>query len=138
MSQSINVGAGVVIIKDGKTLLARRQGSHAEGQWGSMGGKVEFGETPAAAVREAQEELGIVVGNLRFITCMSMKKGDEHYIDISFVGELLRGEPTIMEPHKIAEIGWFSLDALPSPLYDSVRVVLNALQTGQSYFEVSA
>ena len=55
----IKVGAGVVILKDGKTLLLKRKGSHSADCWGSAGGHVEFGETPAEAVkREAREELG--------------------------------------------------------------------------------
>lgn len=136
--QRIKVGAGIVIVKDGVTLLAKRKGSHSAGEWGSMGGKVEFGESPAdAAKREAKEELDIEVGNLRFVTCMHMVKPGEHFIDISFVGELVSGEPKIMEPHKIVEIGWFSLDNLPSPLYEPVRVVLESLKTGQAYFESS-
>ena len=54
------VGAGVVIIKDGQILLAKRKGSHGCGHWGSMGGHVEFGESPIeASKREAFEELGI-------------------------------------------------------------------------------
>lgn len=136
MSNVIKVGAGIVIIQDGKTLLAKRKGAHAQGHWGSMGGKLVFGETPAqAAVREAREELGIEVGNLRFVCCMNLKKDGEHYVDFSFVGELLDGEPQIMEPDKVAEIGWFSLDDLPTPLYEPVRAVLDAVKTGQAYYE---
>ncbi len=136
MDQRIKVGAGIVIVKDGMTLLAKRQGSHSAGEWGSMGGKVEFGESPAdAAKREAMEELGLVVGNLRFVSCMHMTKGDKQYIDLSFVADLVSGEPTIMEPDKIAEIGWFPVDNLPTPLFEPVRVVLEAMKTGQTYFE---
>lgn len=131
------VGAGVVIIKDGHTLLAKRQGSHGSGHWGSMGGHVEFGESPIeASMREAREELGIEIGNFTFVTCMNMIKEGKHYIDISFTAEIISGEPTIQEPDKIAEIGWFPLDNLPSPLFEPVRVVLEALKTGERYFEV--
>lgn len=137
--QCIKVGAGIVIVKDGMTLLAKRSGTFSNGEWGSMGGNVEFGETPeAAAIREAKEELGIVVGNLRFMSCSDVRKEGKHYIDISFVGEIISGEPTIMEPDKIAEIGWFPLDNLPTPLFETVRIPLEALRTGQAYFETRA
>ncbi len=133
----VKVGAGVVIIRDGKTLLAQRKGSHSSGAWGSMGGHVEFGETPVeAAIREAKEELGIVIGNLKFISCTSLQKEQTHYIDISFVAEILSGEPVIMEPEKIASIGWYELDELPRPLFEPVRIVLEAMKTGQAYFEL--
>lgn len=132
------VGAGVVILKDGKTLLARRKGSHGEGMWGSMGGHVEFGESPIETVkREAREELGIEIDNVKFITCMNMIRDGKHYIDISFVAEHVSGEPTIMEPERVEELGWFALHELPEPLFDPVRVVLEAMKTGESYFEVS-
>jgi 8-oxo-dGTP diphosphatase len=131
------VGAGVVIVKDGKTLLAKRKGAHGSGTWGSMGGHVEYGESPIEAVkREAMEELGIEIGNLKFLTCMNMIKEGKHYVDISFVGEIISGEPKICEPHKIDEIGWFSIDDLPTPLFEPVAVVLKAMQTGENYFEV--
>jgi len=100
------VGAGVVIIKDGMTLLAKRKGSHSEGMWGSMGGHVEFGETPIETVkREAREELGIEIGNIKFVTCANLIREGKHYIDISFTAEIISGEPTIMEPHAIESIG---------------------------------
>ncbi len=138
MSDSIKVGAGVVIIKDGMTLLAKRQGSHAEGCYGSLGGHVQFGESPVEAVkREALEELGIEIGNVVFVSCTNMRKYGKHYIDVSFVAEITSGEPIIMEPHKIESIGWFPLDNLPSPLFEPVRIALEAVRTGNRYFEVS-
>ena len=91
--------------------------------WGTMGGHVEFGESPIEAVkREAREELGIEIGNLN--------------IDVSFTGELVSGEPAICEPDKIESIGWYPLSDLPQPLFDPVRIVLESLKTGRSYFEV--
>lgn len=138
MSDSqIKVGVGVVIIKDGQTLLAKRKSKHANGVYGSCGGHMEFGERPIeAAKREAREELGVELGNLKFASCTSMRKYGKHYIDISFVGEIIGGEPTICEPDKIESIGWYPLDDLPEPLFEPVRIVLDAIKSGESYFEV--
>ena len=134
----IKVGVGAVIIKDGLTLLAKRKGSHGEGCYGTVGGHMEFGETAEEALkRETMEELGIEIGNIKFASCANMRKYGKHYIDISFVAEHIGGEPTIMEPHKIESIGWFPLDDLPSPLFHPVEVVLNAIRTGETFFEVS-
>lgn len=131
------VGAGVVILKDGKTLLAKRKGAHGSGAWGSMGGHVEFGETPAEAVkREAMEELGIEIGNIQFVTCMNLLREGKHYLDVSFTAELISGEPIICEPDRIEEIGWYALDELPEPLFEPVRVVLEALKNGTIYHEI--
>lgn len=133
----VKVGAGVIIVRDGKTLLTQRAGSHAAGHYGSLGGHVNYGESPIEAVkREAREELGIEIGNIRFVSCTNMVKYGKHYVDISFVADLLNGEPTIQEPHRIASIGWYDLDALPAPLFEPVRIALEAYQTGKPYYEV--
>lgn len=133
----IKVGAGVVIIKDGKTLLAKRKGAHGSGMWGSMGGHVDFGESPIETVkREAMEELGVEIGNIEFAMCMNMIKDGKHYLDVSFTAEIVSGKPTIGEPEKIETIGWFSLDKLPSPLFPPVQAVLEAIKTDKKYFEV--
>lgn len=136
-TQHIKIGAGCVIIQNGKTLLAKRKGSFAAGHWGSLGGHVEFGETPIEAVkREGMEELGVELGNFQFAACADIQKFGKQYIDISFTAEIISGEPRICEVDKIEEIGWFDLDKLPEPLFDPVRTVFDALAAGQRYFEI--
>lgn len=134
---SPQLGAGVVIIKNGKTLLAKRKGAHGSGMWGSMGGHIEFGESPVETVkREAREELGIEIGNINFAMCMNMLREGKHYLDVSFTAEIVSGEPKIQEPERIEAIEWFTLDNLPSPLFPPVEAVLEAVKTGKNYFEI--
>lgn len=136
-SSIIRVGAGVVIMRDGKTLLAKRRGSHGAGSWGSMGGHVEFGETPIEAIqREAREELGIELTNIRFASCASFAREGKQYVDVSFVADLASGEPMIREHDRVEALEWFSLDALPSPLFEPVAMVLQAITEGTTYTEV--
>lgn len=40
------------------------------------------------------------------------------------------------EPQKIDEIGWFDLDDLPEPLFEPVRIVLDAMANNKTYFEI--
>ena len=85
MNETMQVGAGVVIIQNGRTLLAKRRGSHAAGCYGSLGGHVEFGERPVETVkREAREELGIEIGNIEFVSCTNMRKYGKHYVDLVY------------------------------------------------------
>jgi 8-oxo-dGTP diphosphatase len=136
-SPSLKVGAGIVIVKDGKTLLTKRRGSHAAGCWQCVGGHVEFGESPMETVkREAHEELGIEIGNLRLAACTNMIKYGKHYLDLTFAAEILVGEPRIIEPEKMEEIRWFPLDELPEPLFEPIRIALEARRTGEVYFEI--
>ncbi len=86
--QSIKVGVGVIIIQDNKILLTERIGSHAENTFGSLGGHLEYGETPTQAIqREAMEELGIELVDLEFLTCINLLKYNRHVINITFTAK---------------------------------------------------
>lgn len=138
-NSDIKVGACIIIVQGNKTLLAQRKSkkSVGGGHWGSMGGHVEFGETPAqAAIREAREELGIEVGNLKFLICLDEQFGEyKHYVDFIFLADIISGQPQIMESHAIEKVEWFELDDLPSPLFAPVKLALEALKTGDKYGE---
>lgn len=59
---------GVVVVKDGKYLVGTRISNTGYGQICGPGGHVEPGESPAtAAIRETDEEFGIVPNELYFI-----------------------------------------------------------------------
>lgn len=60
----LRVVAAIIENTDGTLLIAERPpGKHAAGLWEFPGGKVEAGESDAAALRrELQEELGIDIG----------------------------------------------------------------------------
>lgn len=137
MNEYIKIGVGAVIIRDGKALLTKRKGNFEKGAYGSVGGHVEFGESPMEAViREAKEELDIEIGNLKLISCLSWKTLGRQYLDISFLGDIISGEPKIMETDKIESVNWYSVDNLPQPLFEPVRIVFEAVKTGQIYFEI--
>jgi 8-oxo-dGTP diphosphatase len=131
------VGVGVLIIENDRLLLVKRRGSHGEGTFGSLGGHVEFGESPEAALcREAREELGIELGHIRFLACNSLVMYGRHYLDLGFQAEIAAGTPQIQpaEVHKMESIGWYDLNDLPQPLFPPLELYLEALRTGQSYF----
>lgn len=53
---------------DGRALFIRRSREPARGRWAPPGGFIDVGETAeAAAAREAREEVGLVVQELRFL-----------------------------------------------------------------------
>ena len=63
--KTVLVSAVALIDRDGRVLLAQRpEGKSMAGLWEFPGGKVEWSETPEAAlVRELHEELGIETWN---------------------------------------------------------------------------
>ncbi len=135
--QNTKIGAGAIIIKDGKLLMTKRKGALGQGSYGTVGGHVEYGEHPTETVkREAMEELGIEIGNIRFLDCVSSMKYGKHYIDISFLADIISGEPKIMEPDKIESLDWYPLDNLPEPIFEFVKLCLQAYKEKTNYFEV--
>ena len=133
------VGIGLLVIRGQQILLGKRKGSHGEGEYGGPGGHLEYGETCAeTALRELSEECGddIKVKNLRML-CVTdiLKYLPKHYVDIGFVADWVSGEPQIMEPDRVESWGWYDLDDLPSPLFGAEDNYIEALKSGQAYFQ---
>ena len=126
----IGVGIGAVIVNDeGKYLLTKRGGKakNEKGKWEVPGGGIEFGENMHDAIkREVMEELGIEIEIFDHLPPVDHIIPDEgqHWITSGVISRITAGEPTIMEPEKCDEIGWFSIDemqdmqlAIPSRKY---------------------
>jgi len=136
--QNIRNGVGALIIRDDKILLAERTGSHGENTFGSVGGHIEYGETPLQAlIREGQEELGIILGEFEFLTCINLLYYGRHAINITFIANIVEGEPMIHEPDKIKSCHWYSLNDLPNPLFEPIIIAINSLNNGKRYVEYS-
>ena len=129
------VGVGVIFVRGGTVFLAKRHGAHGEDTWASAGGHLENGETlEECGRREAMEELGVTVEDLRYLCVSNIIAYDKHYVDIEFLGEIGDQEPRLMEPESFIASGWFSLDDLPEPLFHAMRYALDSYRTGQHYF----
>ena len=129
------VGVGVAFVREGRVFLARRQGSHGDATWGSAGGHLELGESlEECARREALEELGVTVGELRFLCVSNILAYGKHYVDIEFLGEIGGQEPQLAEAGEFSESGWFPLDDLPQPLFEAMRYALDSLRSGRNYY----
>ena len=116
-------------------LQLRGDVPYMSGHWAAAAaGHVEQGETAyAAAEREALEELGITAPELEFVTTMQRTQGGEaidERVDFFFTCRSWSGEPRIMEPDKAADLGWFPLDALPTPLVPHEAAVLRQVASG--------
>ena len=129
------VGVGVVFIRDGRVFLAQRRGSHGEATWASAGGHLEYSESlEDCARREAREELGVEVGELRVLCLGNIIAYDRHYVDVEFLGDIGDQEPVPNEADGTLEAyGWFPLREPPEPLFEPMRLAIASLLSGQWY-----
>lgn len=138
MTQKPLVGVGVLVMKDGKLLLGKRKNAHGAGEYASPGGHLEHLESfEACARREVKEETGLELGEVRFLRLLNTTRyAPRHYVDVSLVAEWKRGEPRVLEPDKVERWDWYALDALPSPLFGMLETSVEALRTGQHFWDV--
>lgn len=102
-----------IVHKDNKVLLGMKKRGFGEGRWNGFGGKIEEGESiEDAAVREIEEEVGIIPSNL-------IEMG---VLDFSF-----ENDPKILEVHifKVTDFNgepvetsemrpqWFGIENIP-------------------------
>ncbi len=134
---SVKVGIGVMIIKDGKVLLGKRKGAHASGVYALPGGHFEYMESIVeSAKREVTEETGIEITNVRLLDLVNIKAYvPKHYIDIGLLADWKSGEPVVLEPEKCESWDWYDLDALPEPLFAGMDKHLEAYRGGNNFFD---
>ena len=92
---------GVVCLRDGEVLLIRRANPPRKGEWSLPGGRIEWGETTAAAaLRELREETGVEADLLGLVDVvdglfMQRASGDiwAHYVLVDYAARWRSGEP---------------------------------------------
>lgn len=125
------VGVGVMIVREGRVLMAQRASGQRPGWYGWIGGKLEFGETlQACARREAREEAGVAIANLRLLCLSSIIMEDQHWIDVEFLADIATGEPHTTAPEEIGGWAWYPIDRLPAPIFEPARYALESYRSG--------
>jgi len=136
MDKIARAGVGIIILKDNKILLGKRNEGNVLGgdSWTCPGGKLEFGENIIdAAKREAEEETSIKVNEMKLISVSNDIAYSNHFVTLGFLCKEFEGQPKIMESNKITEWKWFSLDELPKPLFLPSEKLINNYKEGKIY-----
>jgi 8-oxo-dGTP pyrophosphatase MutT (NUDIX family) len=106
-------------------VLLNKRGAKARdenGKWDPGGGGLEFGDSVETTLRkEIKEEYCADVLDYKFMGYRDLFREingkKSHWLTLDFVVHVNRDQVKNGEPHKFDEIGWFKLDALPSPLH---------------------
>jgi ADP-ribose pyrophosphatase YjhB (NUDIX family) len=127
---SPGVGCGAAILRDGRLLLVKRRKAPEAGCWNLPGGKVDFGERVADAVRrEIAEELGVEIELTRPLGVIEMiGLDDQHWVSPIYQAAIKLGEPVNREPGKHEDFVWAKLDAPPAPLALAAREAIAILK----------
>jgi ADP-ribose pyrophosphatase YjhB (NUDIX family) len=125
------VGAGAVILRNNAILLQQRATEPEAGAWGIPGGKVDpFEPVPDAVRREVEEETGLRLGAMELLCVSDLidRQAGYHWVAPGYLALAFEGEPELREPTKHSGLGWFHLDALPTPLTAPTVAALEALR----------
>lgn len=121
-------GAGVILWRGDRLCLVQRKFEPKVGQWTLPTGFMEWDEDiETTAVREAEEETGLIVRLTGlFVAHTGVLPPDTPVLVVFFDAEETGG--TLRAGDDAAEVGFFSLDALPGPIaFAAHRKVLREL-----------
>jgi 8-oxo-dGTP diphosphatase len=128
------VSADVVVLdrrtEQPKILLIQRLHEPFAGQWALPGGFLEMDETlESAAIRELQEETGLIVSQVRQIGAFSAVHRDPRgrVITVAYWAELNDGQ-TALAADDAKSVHWFELDALPPLAFDHAEIIALGLE----------
>ena len=132
MSQ-VWVGTGMIIQNQfDEILMLKRKSEHGHGQYSIPGGAIDLGEKiESAAVRELYEETNIIATDLQFLgvtnNLKTFEKEGIQTVSLIFKTSNFKGEAKIMEPTKHELLAWYSLDALPEPLFEACYLAIQMM-----------
>ncbi|MCX8170133.1 MAG: NUDIX hydrolase [Candidatus Methanomethyliaceae archaeon] len=111
------IGAGILVIDNGKVLLIKRGNDPNKGLWSIPGGMVGLGESPEeAAIREFKEETGLdaiiedLLGVFNVVIRDDKGKIKYHYVVIDYLGKVIGG---MLKPGSdVLDAKWFEINEL--------------------------
>lgn len=128
-----------LIVRGDELLLVRRKNSgYMDGYYSLPAGHEEEDEPLMdCLVREAKEEVGITIdpSHPQLVHVMHRNELDVR-LDCFFLVTKWEGTPSICEPEKCDEIGWFSLSLLPTQTVPYIREAIQAWQQGALYQQI--
>ena len=128
MNNIVQVGAGVIMIRNERILMGERIGSLGAGTWALPGGQLEMGESiEQCARREVLEETGLVLVSIKKygFTNDIFEEERKHHVTLYVTALCPEGEPEVREPDQCRQWKWFEINNLPRPLFLPLINLLN-------------
>ncbi len=117
---------------NGKYLMSKRSQNCRDerGCWDFGGGGIDFDDGIEETLKkELKEEYCVENIEYKFLAYRDVFREQEgrktHWIQFDFLVKVDPKEVKNGEPHKFDEIGWFTLDNLPSPLHSQAQKVVD-------------
>jgi|GEM_PF-945745 len=125
----------LLINQNSEILLLRRKGvSFGNGLYSLPGGKIESGETAMEATRrEAKEEIGINVDQLKLVHVIDYQGSETEFYIFVFRALVWQGDPLNCEVDKCDDMSWFPLDKIPENLIPAHKQSIELSQLSVSY-----
>ncbi|MEI6478090.1 MAG: NUDIX hydrolase [bacterium] len=104
----------VLIVKDGKVLLAKRGIEPYKGSYDTVGGFLKYGEpAEVGALRETKEETGLDVRLIEILGTYINQYGENgvYTLDVDFIAEITGGEMQAQDD--VAELEWVDIHDIP-------------------------
>lgn len=140
MRNSNVIGAHAICMRDSQILMTRRANTSFEnGCYGLPGGHVERGESfLTACVREAREEVGIVINPADCVlkNIVHKRYDDGERVEVFFLTHKWEGEPYNAEEERCDDVAWFEIAALPENTIPFIKTALINMHKDQVYSEV--
>lgn len=130
-------GVNVLIINENNQVLLQKRGTYPF-KWGLIGGITELGESlEETAIREAKEETGLDIKDLRLLGTTSGEncyihfpnEDKAYFISIGYITKSFSGELKI-DNIETRELKFFSYEDLPSNIPNSHRILLDKYFNG--------
>lgn len=124
----------IFLLRGKRVLLLRRFNTgYEDGNYSVVAGHLEGKETVvAAAVREAQEEVGIEIdpADVEVVGVMHRRSEDER-VDFFVAVREWSGTISNREPHRCDHLQWYDLEALPENVIPYLRQALHNYRCGR-------
>jgi 8-oxo-dGTP diphosphatase len=133
--------AVVYLCHDGNGhILLNKRGLNTrdeQGKWDGGGGALELGGTVEETLRkEIKEEYSADILDFQFLGYRDVHREHDdkktYWVALDFVVRVDRQKVKNGEPHKFDEVGWFTLDNMPSPLHSGFAKFLEKNKEGLS------